>query len=113
MSESFKLTIDINNCSKDCPYFSARAADHWTGGISGYVYDCLKAEKMIMPTDGVEPPPKWCPIRPVDISLQEHVQKLMDAGHQFYKTAVESDTASMRDFEGFDEWETKAKELLR
>ena len=109
---SFTLTIEITNCSKDCPYFSAKTVRHWSGS-SGYVYSCNKAEKVITPADGVAPPPKWCPIRPTSTTLQEHVKKLLDAGHQFYPSAIESDTDSMINFEGFDEWEIKAKELLK
>ncbi len=106
------VTLEIKNCRRDCPYFSLQPSTHWIGA-SGYVYTCNKAQKDIMPSEGVSPPPEWCPLRSEtsETELQEHVRKLLKAG-SFYPSAIESDSETMRDFEGFDEWADKVKELL-
>ena len=47
-----------------------------------------------------------------NLTLKDHVSALLKAGI-FYPSAIESDSETLRDFEGFDEWEIKVKELLK
>jgi uracil-DNA glycosylase len=55
------LNETIENC-KDCPRFKSHAETHWSGA-SGDVYTCTQAKRTIMPSDGIKPPPTWCPKR--------------------------------------------------
>jgi hypothetical protein len=56
------LTLKIKSCG-DCPRFSSRHVRHWMVPGGGWEYRCTKARRTIYPEDGVNPPPKWCPLR--------------------------------------------------
>lgn len=57
------LILKIESC-RDCPRFKTRPTEHFLipkGTCEEYI--CTKANRFIMPHEGVKPPPKWCPIR--------------------------------------------------
>ncbi len=58
------LTLKIESCH-DCPRLHKRKVRHFLMDANDYglEYTCTKASRAIYPTDGIEPPPKWCPIR--------------------------------------------------
>lgn len=58
------ITIDVKSC-EDCPHFKATKADHWMAPANNnlYSYRCKKAGRDIYPSDGIKPPPSWCPLR--------------------------------------------------
>ena len=57
------LEIEIEECH-DCPRLKIREVRHWLLGYHpGYEYKCTKINKTISPSEGVKPPPKWCPLR--------------------------------------------------
>lgn len=57
------LTVEIESCS-DCPHFKEVPVQHWLAGHQTlYEYQCTEARRVITPDDGVNPPPKWCPLR--------------------------------------------------
>lgn len=61
MSDALKLRI--GEC-RDCPRFKMRAVQHWLlDNQVAYEYICTKANRFITPSDGVRPPPSWCPLR--------------------------------------------------
>jgi len=58
------VVVEIRSCRK-CGEFSMWEVRHWLLEPEvGYEYTCNKAERLILPSDGVNPPPIWCPIRP-------------------------------------------------
>lgn len=57
------ITLEINSC-QDCPRLEKRKQTHFLiYPAYGYHYICTQIHKTIMPSDGVNPPPKWCPKR--------------------------------------------------
>lgn len=61
MNES--LILKIESC-RDCPRLKIRDVHHWLlGNQLGYEYRCTKKGKIIMPKEGVKPPPQWCLLR--------------------------------------------------
>ncbi|MFA5416948.1 MAG: hypothetical protein WC341_00680, partial [Bacteroidales bacterium] len=62
MTDSFPLIIE--SCY-DCPRLKISTVEHWMlGHQKGYRYDCERSGKQIAPSDGVTPPPPFCPKRP-------------------------------------------------
>ncbi len=63
MSKSFK----IEGC-RDCPRFEKRKVKYWLLAPPGWgwEYTCTKKDRIIMPSDGVKPPPSWCPLEDED-----------------------------------------------
>lgn len=61
MADDVLPVLKIESC-KDCPRFQSKHSTHWMGA-SGYVYTCTQAGRTIMPSDGIKPPPSWCPKR--------------------------------------------------
>lgn len=57
------LTLIIESCY-DCPRLKQTPVRNFLlGNQTAYRYDCTKAGRQISPQDGVNPPPKWCPLR--------------------------------------------------
>ncbi len=60
------LILEIESC-RDCPRLKIKEVRHWLlGHHPGYEYLCTKVSngsRNIMPSEGVKPPPKWCPLR--------------------------------------------------
>ncbi len=63
MEESVGISLVIHSC-RDCPRLDIKEVGHWLlGHQKGYEYICTEAKKNIYPSEGVKPPPKWCPKR--------------------------------------------------
>lgn len=62
MSEQLQLVIE--ECP-DCPRFEKRKVQHFLMDPNeyGWEYTCTKAGRLILPSDGINPPPVWCPMR--------------------------------------------------
>ena len=57
------ITLEINSCH-DCPRLEKKKATHFLIYPQyGYEYICTQADRNIYPSEGVNPPPKWCPKR--------------------------------------------------
>ena len=57
------IVLRIESC-RDCPRLKITEVRDWKlGNRPGYRYDCTQAHRQIAPSDGVEPPPDWCPKR--------------------------------------------------
>ena len=57
------LTLEIEECL-DCPRLEKRKTTHFLiYPRYGWTYTCNKVGRIIMPSDGMNPPPKWCPLR--------------------------------------------------
>ena len=62
-AESVGVPLIIHSC-RDCPRLNITEAHHWMlGNQKGYEYMCTQASRNIYPSEGVTPPPKWCPKR--------------------------------------------------
>ena len=60
------LILEIESC-RDCPRLEIRHVHHFLIHPSGgYKYKCTKADRLIYPSEGVKPPPEWCPIRKIE-----------------------------------------------
>ena len=60
------LVLKIESCH-DCPRLKVTPVRHFLlGNQTAYRYDCTKVGRQISPSDGVKPPPHWCPIRSED-----------------------------------------------
>ena len=60
------LVLEVTSCL-DCPRFEKHRVKHWLADPSDVLYEyiCNKANRNILPSDGVNPPPSWCPLRKV------------------------------------------------
>ena len=57
------IMLEIKSCH-DCPRLKTREVRHFLlGHHPGYEYHCTQASRLIYPSEGVEPPPDWCPKR--------------------------------------------------
>ena len=57
------MILEVRSC-RDCPRLMIREVRHFLlDGQTGYEYICTQAERNIYPSEGVTPPPKWCPKR--------------------------------------------------
>lgn len=58
------IVVDIKSCL-DCHYLKKRRVRHWLLDPSDelYEYGCESVFRIILPDDGVTPPPSWCPLR--------------------------------------------------
>ena len=58
------LVLEIESCH-DCPRLNKTKVSHFLMGANeyGWRYTCTKAGRDIYPSEGINPPPEWCPLR--------------------------------------------------
>ncbi len=65
------LMLKIESCH-DCPRLKVSEVRSWQlGNQPAYEYCCTKANRLITPNEGVNPPPSWCPIRQAKAAQDE------------------------------------------